>query len=262
MGAPDRFPVGLAVLGLLSEVAEQRPADLCGRRRTVARSRLNPDSGVRGPALAGRIGGCGVRCAQARATSRRECPNWSSRVAEELERSAARAQARGGLAAAAAFLERVATLTPEPTRRAQRLLAAARTKRDVGALDAALGLLVGVEAGPPDGARTAEVERLRGQIALMQRRGADAARLLLRAARRLDALDADLAREDVPGGARDRRRGRATWTTPVACWKPPRRRARRHPAPNRLGSRSILSRGPGKRVDHGGGDDRRRSRHR
>jgi DNA-binding CsgD family transcriptional regulator len=116
-------------------------------------------------------------------------------VAEELERSAARAQARGGLAAAAAFLERAATLTPEPTRRAQRLLAAARTKRDVGALDAALGLLVGVEAGPPDGARTAEVEYLRGQIALMQRRGTDAARLILRAARRLDALDADLARE-------------------------------------------------------------------
>ena len=116
-------------------------------------------------------------------------------VAEELERSAARAQARGGLAAAAAFLERAATLTPEPTRRAQRLLAAARTKRDVGALDAALGLLVAVEAGPPDTARTAEVEYLRGQIALMQRRGADAARLLLRAARRLDPLDADLARE-------------------------------------------------------------------
>jgi DNA-binding CsgD family transcriptional regulator len=116
-------------------------------------------------------------------------------VAEELERSAARAQARGGLAAAAAFLERAATLTPEPTRRAQRLLAAARTKRDVGALDAALGLLVGVEAGPPDGARIAEVEYLRGQIALMQRRGTDAARLILRAARRFDALDADLARE-------------------------------------------------------------------
>jgi DNA-binding CsgD family transcriptional regulator len=116
-------------------------------------------------------------------------------VAEELERLAARAQARGGLAAAAAFLERAATLTPEPTRRAQRLLAAAQTKRDVGALDAALGLLVAVEAGPPDAARTAEVEYLRGQIALMQRRGTDAARLLLRAARRLDPLDADLARE-------------------------------------------------------------------
>jgi DNA-binding CsgD family transcriptional regulator len=122
-------------------------------------------------------------------------PGPDEHVAQELERSAARAQARGGLAAAAAFLERAATLTPEPTRRAQRLLAAAQTKRDVGALDAALGLLVAVEAGPPDAARTAEVEHLRGQIALMQRRGSDAARLLLRAARRLDPLDADLARE-------------------------------------------------------------------
>ena len=86
-------------------------------------------------------------------------------------------------------------LTPEPARRAQRLLAAARAKRDAGALDAALGLLVAVEAGPLDALLTAEVEHLRGQIALEQRRGGDAARLLLSAARRLEPLDADLARE-------------------------------------------------------------------
>ena len=105
-------------------------------------------------------------------------PGPDEDVAEELERSAGRAQARGGLAAAAAFLERAAMLTPEPARRAQRLLAAARAKRDAGALDAALGLLVAVEAGPLDALRTAEVEHLRGQIALEQRRGSDAARLL------------------------------------------------------------------------------------
>ena len=122
-------------------------------------------------------------------------PGPDEEVAEELERSAGRAQARGGLAAAAAFLERAAMLTPEPARRAQRLLAAARAKRDAGALDAALGLLVAVEAGPLDALRTAEVEHLRGQIALEQRRGGDAARLLLSAARRLEPLDADLARE-------------------------------------------------------------------
>ena len=69
-------------------------------------------------------------------------------VAEELESSAGRAQARGGVAAAAAFLERAAMLTPEPARRAQRLLAAVRAKRDAGGLEAALGLLVAVEAGP------------------------------------------------------------------------------------------------------------------
>jgi DNA-binding CsgD family transcriptional regulator len=116
-------------------------------------------------------------------------------VAEELERSASRAQARGGLAAAAAFLERAAMLTREAGRRAQRLLAAARAKSDAGALDEALGLLVAVEAGPLDALRTAEVERLRGQIALVQGRGTDAARLLLGAARLLEPLDAGLARE-------------------------------------------------------------------
>ena len=122
-------------------------------------------------------------------------PGPDEDVAEELERSAGRAQARGGLAAAAAFLERAAMLTPEPARRAQRLLAAARVKRDAGALDAALGLLVAVDAGPLDALLTAEVEHLRGQIALEQQRGGDAARLLLSAAKRLEPLNADLARE-------------------------------------------------------------------
>ena len=145
-------------------------------------------------------------------------PGPDEGVAEELERSAGRAQARGGLAAAAEFLERAAVLTPEPPRRAQRLLAAARAKRDAGALDAALGLLVAAEAGPPDDLRTAEVEHLRGQIAFDQQRVSDAARLLISAARRLEPLDADLAREthleallaamwagdlDSPGGVRD-----------------------------------------------------------
>ncbi|MCW2933488.1 MAG: LuxR family transcriptional regulator fused with ATPase domain [Actinomycetia bacterium] len=116
-------------------------------------------------------------------------------VAGELERSADRAQARGGVAAAAAFLERAAMLTTDPARRAQRLLAAATAKRDAGALDAALGLLVAVEAGPPDPLRTAEVEQLRGQIALVQGRSGDASRLLLSAAWRLEPLDSGLARE-------------------------------------------------------------------
>jgi len=116
-------------------------------------------------------------------------------VAGELEHSAGRAQARGGLAAAASFLERAALLTPGPVCRAQRLLAAARAKYAAGALDAALGLLVAVEAGPPDPLRAAEVEHLRGQIAALQRRSGDGARLLLSAARRLERLDAAQARE-------------------------------------------------------------------
>jgi DNA-binding CsgD family transcriptional regulator len=122
-------------------------------------------------------------------------PEPDEGVAGELEHSASRAQARGGLAAAAAFLERSAMLTPEPRRRAQRLLAAASAKRDAGALDASLGLLVAVEAGPLDPLQTAELERLRGQIAYDQRRVSDGARLLLSAARRLGPLNAGLARE-------------------------------------------------------------------
>jgi DNA-binding CsgD family transcriptional regulator len=116
-------------------------------------------------------------------------------VAGELMRSADRAQARGGLAAAAAFLERAAILTSEPARRTERLLAAARAKRDAGAFDAALGLLVAVEAGALDELQRAHVDLLRGQIALEQRRPADAGRLLIAAAMRLEPLDAALARE-------------------------------------------------------------------
>jgi len=122
-------------------------------------------------------------------------PGPDDDVAAELEQSAGRAQARGGLAAAAAFLERAAMLTRDPDRRAQRLLAAAKTKRDAGAFDAALGLLVAVEATLLDPLQTIELQRLRGQIAMMQRREPDAVRLLLSAAKRLEPLDADLARE-------------------------------------------------------------------
>jgi DNA-binding CsgD family transcriptional regulator len=122
-------------------------------------------------------------------------PGPDEDVAEDLERSAGRTQARGGLAAAAAFLERAAILTPDPGRRAQRLLAAARTNRDAGAFDAALGLLVAMEAAPLDPLQAIELQHLRGQIAMMQRRGTDSARLLLDAAKRLEPLDAELARE-------------------------------------------------------------------
>ena len=133
-------------------------------------------------------------------------PDSDEDVAAELERSAGRVQDRGGLAAATAFLERAALLTPDPARRAQRLLAAAPGHREAGELDAALGLLVVVEAGRLDALQTAEVERLRGQIAFDQGRGGDAARLLLHAARRLEPLDPDLARETYLEALRPRRR--------------------------------------------------------
>jgi DNA-binding CsgD family transcriptional regulator len=125
-------------------------------------------------------------------------------AAAELERSAGRAQARGGLAAVAAFLERAAALTPDSTRRAQRLLAAAGAKRDAGDLEGALRLLVGVEEGVLDELGHARVDLLRAQIALEQRRGRDAGRLFVSAASRLEPLDPELAREtylEALGGA-------------------------------------------------------------
>ncbi|MGI5507210.1 helix-turn-helix transcriptional regulator [Lentzea sp. CA-135723] len=116
-------------------------------------------------------------------------------VAAALANTAGRAQARGGLLAAAAFLEQAAALTPEAGRRADRELAAARAKREAGSLDASLRLLSAVEAGPPDELRSAQVEQLRGHIAFDQRRVADAAPLLFSAAARLTPFDLDLARE-------------------------------------------------------------------
>jgi DNA-binding CsgD family transcriptional regulator len=116
-------------------------------------------------------------------------------VAGELERSAARAQARGGLAAAAAFLECAVTLTPEPSRRARRALAAAQTKFRAGALDDALSLLTMAETGALSDLERARAALLRAQTAFVATRGSDAPLMLLEAARRLATLDPTLARE-------------------------------------------------------------------
>jgi DNA-binding CsgD family transcriptional regulator len=125
-------------------------------------------------------------------------------IAAELERSAGRAHARGGLAAVAAFLERAAALTPDSAHRAQRLLAAAAAKRAAGDLEAAFELLEGLEAGVLDELGRARVDLLRAQIAVEQRHGANAGRLFLSAASRLEPLDPELAREtylEALGGA-------------------------------------------------------------
>ena len=122
-------------------------------------------------------------------------PGPDEDVASELERSAGRAQARGGLAAAAAFLERAAALTPEPARRAQRALAAAQAEHQAGAPDVALGLLAVAEAGPLDELQRARVDLLRAEIAFVVSRGREAPLLLLSAAKRLEPLDLTLARD-------------------------------------------------------------------
>jgi DNA-binding CsgD family transcriptional regulator len=116
-------------------------------------------------------------------------------VAAELERSADRAQARGGAAAAAAFLAHAAELTPDPAERGRRALAAAQAKFDAAAADAALELLAAAELAPLDELQRARLERLRAEIAFARRRGSDAPALLLDAARRLEPLDAAMARE-------------------------------------------------------------------
>jgi DNA-binding CsgD family transcriptional regulator len=122
-------------------------------------------------------------------------PALDEKVAAELEESAGRAQARGGLAAAAAFLRRAADLTPEPVPRCRRALAAARWSHEAGAPDAALESLAVAEAGPLDELQRARAELLHGQIRFAVDRGRDAPPLLLAAAKRLEALDAKLSRE-------------------------------------------------------------------
>jgi DNA-binding CsgD family transcriptional regulator len=116
-------------------------------------------------------------------------------VAAELEQSAGRARRRGGLSAAAAFLERAAGLTPDPARRARRALDGAQTKHEAGASDAALRLLAMAEAGQLDELGRARADLVRARITFVANRGRDAPPLLLRAARRLEPLDATLARE-------------------------------------------------------------------
>ena len=116
-------------------------------------------------------------------------------VAAELERSAARAQARGGVPAAAAFLERATELTADPARRGPRALAAAQAKLDAGSPDDASALLATAELCPLGRLDRARLIRLRAQIAFARRRGSDAPPLLYEAAKRLEPLDAELARE-------------------------------------------------------------------
>ncbi len=116
-------------------------------------------------------------------------------VAAELECSASRAQARGGAAAAAAFLQRATELTPDRAGRAARALAAAQAMFDAGAADAAYRLLATAEAGPLDDLERARLERLRARLAFSLVRGSDAPPLLLNAAGRLTLLDAALARD-------------------------------------------------------------------
>ncbi len=147
-------------------------------------------------------------------------------VALELERSAGRAQARGGLAAAAAFLQRAFALTREPAKRTGRAFSAAQASLHAGEFEAALGLLAAVEATPLDEVSQARAELLHGHIAFASSVGSDAPPRLLRAAKRFEGIDSDVAREtylDAWGAALFAGR----FATP------------RHPAPARVADRAL-----------------------
>ncbi|MFF9571543.1 AAA family ATPase [Streptomyces sp. NPDC014685] len=120
---------------------------------------------------------------------------FDEEVAAELERSADRAQARGGVAAVAAFLERAAELTPDPALRGARALAAARAKHQAGGYDTACELLDAASLSPLDEHQLARAELLRGQIAFASKSAGSALPMLVRAAERLEPLDAGLARQ-------------------------------------------------------------------
>jgi DNA-binding CsgD family transcriptional regulator len=121
-------------------------------------------------------------------------PGPDEAVAAELERSADRAQARGGVAAAAAFLERATMLTLDPERRAERAMAAASANLQAGAIDAVRHLLSVAEAGAGTDMQQARIDLLGADFAFVTNRGSDAPSLLLKAAKRLEPIDAGLAR--------------------------------------------------------------------
>ena len=216
-------------------------------RHPLVRSAAYQSAPGRGPARGAPRPGRGHRSASSiptggPGTGPRPPPGPDEGVAAELERSASRAQARGGLGAAAAFLKQAATLTLDPARRAGRALAAAQAKIQAGAFDVAAELLDLAEAGPLSDLQQAHADLARAQLAFVTSRGSDAPPLLVKAAGRLELIDPGLsratyldalsagdlrrapghARQRRPGGGHGGRRGarrrRAPRGRPTSCW--------------------------------------------
>jgi DNA-binding CsgD family transcriptional regulator len=193
-------------LWLRPAAAEAAEADglLAIGERVTFRNNLVRSAAYRSAAVEDRRA---VHLALAEATDREHDPDrraWhlaaatarpDEEVASELEHSAVRAQARGGLAAASAFLQRAVALTGDPTRRVDRALEAAGASVQAGMFDVARGLLATAEVGPLDELQQARLELLRGHMALLSTFGSDAPPLLLKAAQRLERLDPKLARD-------------------------------------------------------------------
>lgn len=122
------------------------------------------------------------------------CAAPDEAVAAELVAAADRARRRGGLCAAGAFLDRAATLTPEPRRRADRLLQAAQEMELAGVPSRALTLLDRAEAAALTEVDRLRCVRLRGRVQFAINRGGVAAGMLLEAADGLRACAPDEAR--------------------------------------------------------------------
>ena len=199
-------------------------------------------------------------------------------VAAELERSASRAQARGGVAAAAAFLDRAAELSPDAAQRGTRALAAARLKFEVGALEATERLLTVATTASLGELDRARADRLRAQIAHARTRGSDTPALLSAAAKRLEPLDPELAREThlealwaavrsgrfakdagvvEAAGAATLPSGRSRRARSTCCWKPSSRGSREGTSgrcrPSRAPLRPFAPRNPGASTSPGAG---------
>jgi DNA-binding CsgD family transcriptional regulator len=121
-------------------------------------------------------------------------PGPDEAVAAELERCADRARARGGVAAAVAFLERATMLTLDPARRTERALGAAGANLQAGAFDAVRHMLSLAEAGAITDLQQARIDLLAAGLAFVTNRGSDAPSLLLKAAKRLEQIDPELSR--------------------------------------------------------------------
>ncbi|GAB7043942.1 MULTISPECIES: helix-turn-helix transcriptional regulator [Catenuloplanes] len=117
------------------------------------------------------------------------------RLAEELERLANRARARGGLAASGAFLEQSAALTPDIGARARRLLAAALARRECGDFSRALRLVAEAEAAGHDPVVHAEAQVVRARVAFDRGRDESAVRELIAAAKAVGPFDVLLGRD-------------------------------------------------------------------
>ncbi|MFI7065146.1 ATP-binding protein [Kribbella sp. NPDC050124] len=125
----------------------------------------------------------------------RGTPGPDEDVAAELERSAGRAQARGGLVAAAAFLTRATQLTAVPAVRVRLALDAAFANVQTGGFTTARRLLATAREGPADEVQRARIDLVGALLAFASRRGSEATPLLLAAARRLEPLDLQMARQ-------------------------------------------------------------------